>query len=318
MSVDFRKLKSFVKIVDAGSLSRASSILSTAQPALSQQIAALEAHFKQKLLIRSSTGIMPTDAGNVLYRHAQIMLRQIEQAQVDVERTVEQLSGRVSVGLATYSLGNRFVLPFLERMADKHPDIIVHVNNSFGYVLSELIMTGKMDMAVIYGSGAIKGVEMTPLYRQELFLLAPSTMPLEGDDDAPLSVSSLAELRLILPSRGHFMRRSIDEAFMRARCAPRVVAELESATSLVEAVEAGLGATILPHAAIEAAAGSAGLRVRALVRPAITTTVFFCASDHLPLSEPAKASRAVLMDVLRSVLSEAPKGIHILLPQGRS
>jgi LysR family nitrogen assimilation transcriptional regulator len=43
MSVDFKKLRSFVKIVDAGSMSRASSILRIAQPALSQQIAALEA-----------------------------------------------------------------------------------------------------------------------------------------------------------------------------------------------------------------------------------------------------------------------------------
>jgi hypothetical protein len=50
MSVDFTKLKSFVKIVDAGSVSRAAGILRTAQPALSQQIAALESYFKHKLL----------------------------------------------------------------------------------------------------------------------------------------------------------------------------------------------------------------------------------------------------------------------------
>ena len=66
MSVDFTKLKSFVKIVDAGSVSRAASILRTAQPALSQQVAALESHFKHKLLTRSNTGITPTEAGLVL------------------------------------------------------------------------------------------------------------------------------------------------------------------------------------------------------------------------------------------------------------
>lgn len=312
MSVDFRKLKSFVKIVDAGSLSRASSILATAQPALSQQISALEAHFKQKLLIRSSTGIVPTEAGNVLYRHAQIMLRQLEQTQVDIGRTATQISGRVSVGLATYSLGNRFVVPFLERMGREHPDIIVHVNNSFGYVLSELIMTGKMDMAVIYGSGTIKGVEMTPLYRQELFLLAPRDYALGGEGSEPLDVAALSDTRLILPSRGHFLRQSVDEAFMRARYVPRVVAELESATSLVEAVEAGLGATILPHAAIGATATASQLQIRSLVRPAISTSVFFCVSDHLPLSEPANATRRVLLDVLRSAMRETAHGIQLL------
>jgi LysR family nitrogen assimilation transcriptional regulator len=73
MSVDFEKLRNFVKIVDAGSMSRAASILRTAQPALSQQLSALEAHFRQKLLIRSNHGVAPTEAGLALYRHAQIL-----------------------------------------------------------------------------------------------------------------------------------------------------------------------------------------------------------------------------------------------------
>jgi LysR family transcriptional regulator, nitrogen assimilation regulatory protein len=87
MSVDFKKLKSFVKIVDTGSVSRAAGILRVAQPALSQQIASLEQHFKHQLLLRSNVGITPTEAGLILYRHAQIMLKQIEQAQTDIDRS---------------------------------------------------------------------------------------------------------------------------------------------------------------------------------------------------------------------------------------
>ena len=93
MSVDFTKLKSFVKIVDAGSVSRAASILRTAQPALSQQVAALESHFKHKLLTRSNTGITPTEAGLVLYRHAQLLLKQIEQAKIDIDNSSKSLAG---------------------------------------------------------------------------------------------------------------------------------------------------------------------------------------------------------------------------------
>ena len=73
MSIDFKKLRNFVKIVDAGSMSRASSLLRTAQPALSQQIAVLESHFRQPLLIRSNHGVAPTAAGRELYRHAQVL-----------------------------------------------------------------------------------------------------------------------------------------------------------------------------------------------------------------------------------------------------
>jgi LysR family nitrogen assimilation transcriptional regulator len=113
MSVDFTKLKSFVKIVDAGSVSRAASILRTAQPALSQQVAALESHFKHKLLTRSNTGITPTEAGLVLYRHAQMLLKQIEQAKIDIDNSSKSLAGRVSIGLATYSTSSALSLPIL-------------------------------------------------------------------------------------------------------------------------------------------------------------------------------------------------------------
>lgn len=312
MSVDFRKLRSFVKIVDAGSVSRASSMLHTAQPALSQQIAALEAHFRQKLLIRSNNGITPTEAGVVLYRHAQLILKQIEQAQSDVGHSATALSGRVSVGLATYSTTSTLSLPLLERMAALHPDITVHINDSFGQVLSELIMTGKMDMAIIYGSGPIKGVDLQPLFREELFLVAPADQVFEGPADAALPVSALEGMKLLLPSKGHFLRQLMDETFGRARVEPTVTAELESVATLGAAVAAGLGATILPYSVAEAGASLGRTQIRKLVRPATEATVSFCVADHLPLSEPAVATRAVLLDIVKTMLRDERPGLRPL------
>ena len=69
--MDTRRLYSFVRIVDAGSITRAADILHIAQPALSQQMTSLETQFGQQLLIRSKQGVEPTDAGHALYRHAQ-------------------------------------------------------------------------------------------------------------------------------------------------------------------------------------------------------------------------------------------------------
>jgi LysR family nitrogen assimilation transcriptional regulator len=310
MSVDFRKLKSFVKIVDAGSVSRAASILRTAQPALSQQIAALESHFKHKLLTRSNHGITPTEAGLVLYRHAQLILKQIEQAQTDIDRSAKSLAGRVSVGLATYSTSSALSLPILKEMKALHPEIVVHINDSFGHVLSELIMTGKMDMAIIYGSDPIKGVTLRPLFREVLFLVSPPGTLSDDPSNAALPLSALAELPLLLPSRGHFLRRLIDESLARARVAPRVVSEIESVSALGAAVMAGLGSTILPASVAAGAVSFAGADVRRLVRPLIEATVSLCASDHLPLSEPALAVRSVVLDVVEKLMRNHPEGIR--------
>ncbi len=310
VSVDFRKLKSFVKIVDAGSVSRASAILNIAQPALSQQIAGLEAHFGHKLLLRSNTGITPTEAGLILYRHAQLMLRQIDQAQIDMNLAAGSIAGRVSIGLATYSTTSALSIPFLKEMRRRHPDIVVHVNDSFGHVLSELIMTGKMDMALIYGEGPIKGVTLQPLFREEMFLVSPAGLRFDAPDEAALPLASLGGVDLLLPGRGHFLRQLIEASFARARVTPKVAAEIESVSALTAAVSGGLGSTILPASVAGVPAAGGAFVLRRLVRPAIEATVSLCVSDHLPLSEPALAARAVLLDTVHTAVRVETPGLR--------
>jgi LysR family nitrogen assimilation transcriptional regulator len=310
MSVDFRKLRSFVKIVDTGSVSRAAAILRTAQPALSQQIAALETHFRHQLLIRSNVGITPTEAGLILYRHAQLMLKQIEQAQIDIHQSTKSIGGRVSVGLATYSTSSSLSLPLIREMKQKHPDIVMHINASFGHVLSELIMTGKMDMALIYAADPIKGVTLQPLFKEEMFLVSPTGFEFQGDQDKPLPISALNGHPFLLPSKGHLLRRLIDEAFGRAGAVPDIVAEIESVPALGAAVNDGLGSTILPASVVTDTLNFSGVQIRALTKPVIDATVSLCFSDHLPLSEPALAARAVLLDIVSRLVVRHHRGIH--------
>ena len=72
----------------------------------------------------------------------------------------------------------------------------------------------------------------------------------------------------------------------------------------------GLGSTILP-ASVAASASSLGkVEVKRLVRPAIEATVSLCVSDHLPLSEPALATRSVLLGVVDKLMRSHPQGIR--------
>jgi len=236
----------------------------------------------------------------VLYRHAQLLLKQIEQAKIDIDNSSKSLAGRVSIGLATYSTSSALSLPILKEMKALHPQIIVHINDSFGHVLSELIMTGRMDMAVIYGSEPIKGVTLRPLFREELFLVSPPGTSFGKSTSETLPLSALADVPLLLPSKGHFLRRLIDESMGRARVAHKVVSEIESVSSLGAAVMDGLGSTIIPASVAAGASSFAGARHQAAGAPVIEATVSLCTSDHLPLSEPALAVRSVLLDVIEN------------------
>src|ERR1700742_2604812 len=99
--MQFRHLRYFVKIVEAGSFSRAATTIHVAQPALSQQIGELEEQLGLSLLHRSARGVRPTAAGEVLYREASSILRLMEQLPGVVRSSSGETEGSVALGMSS-------------------------------------------------------------------------------------------------------------------------------------------------------------------------------------------------------------------------
>ena len=295
--MNLRRLKYFVKIVDVGSLTQASEVLHIAQPALSQQLATLEGEFKQKLLLRTPKGVVPTEAGKALYRHAQIILRQMDQAQADASAAGNSLAGRVSVGLVPFSTAATLSVDLLAETRKRHPGILLHLTESVGQTYSQMIMTGRLEMALIHGSGPIKGVRFEPLLSEEFFLVAHPDFAIEADDK-PVSITALDNLPLLMPPAYNFVRRAVDTAFTRTRTNLKVVGEVEIVRTLTRAVSIGLGATIMPKAiADRIITESSEPLICRMVSPRIEETLSLCVSDHTPLSEPAAAVKDILIEL---------------------
>ncbi|MDS7594603.1 nitrogen assimilation transcriptional regulator NAC [Agrobacterium tumefaciens] len=295
--MDIRRLRSFIVIVDTGSITRAADVLHIAQPALSQQLAALEDHFQQKLLIRSQQGVSMTEAGRAVYRHAQIILRQMDLAQSDVKAAGDALVGRVSVGLVPFSSAATLSADLLIETRKRHPGILLHLTESVGQTYSQMIMNGRLEMALIHGSGPIKGVRFEPLLNEDFYFVGHSRLGIEAGEQS-LAISALADVPLLLPPPYNFVRRAVDLAFTRARVSLNVVAEIEIVRTLSRAVADGMGATIMPRAISERllAETNEPLVVRP-VTPKIEETLSFCVSDQSELTEPALAVKSILMEL---------------------
>ncbi len=293
--MNLRRLKYFVKIVDIGSLTQAAEVLYIAQPALSQQLATLEGEVHQQLLVRTKRGVTPTEAGKVLYRHAQVILRQCEQALADMEAAGRGLSGQVSVGLAPGTAASALALPLLRTVRARHPGVLLYLNENYGITLSELIMNGRMDLAVLYGDKAIHGLSFLPLLKEPLFLVGPASMPISAE---PVRLADLRDMELFLPRPYNVVRKLVNEAFMGLGLAPRVVAEIESAFTLTAVIADGLGATILPASMAREVVTACGAWQCRIVEPVIEAPLALCQSDHLPLSEPAQAVKDILLELV--------------------
>jgi len=293
--MNFRRLQYFVKIVDVGSLTQAAAILHVAQPALSQQIVTLEAEVRQQLLVRTKRGVTPTAAGTALYRHAQLILRQVEQAQTDMKAAGLGMSGAVSIGLAPGTAAAELAVPLLRTVRGQHPGIVLYLNETYGTTLSELIMTGRMDLAVLYGgTTAMHGLSFQLLLLEPLFLVGPPAMERPGET---VKLQDIVDLELFLPRPYNIVRKMVNDACAGSGLAPHVVAEIESDRTLTAVIDEGLGATILPESMSRRVAGATAAWRSRIVEPSIEAPLALCQSDHLPLSEPAQVVKDILIEL---------------------
>ncbi|WP_422933242.1 LysR substrate-binding domain-containing protein [Sinomonas sp. P47F7] len=300
--MDTRKLEYFVRIVDAGSITKAAAALHVAQPALSQQVSALEKELKQRLLIRSKQGVEPTAAGNALYRHAQTILRLVEEARQDVATSGGAPSGRVSIAIAPYSMASSLAPQIVREVRRRYPDIMLHLTEIVGGVLSEAIKNGKLDMALIYEPGEIRGVRFTTMIVEDLYVVASPESDLSVDANGAVPLREAAKLDFFLPESNHTIRQLVDKALSEQGLPLRLAGEVESVPSLWRLLRANLGATILPRSAADALFPDQDFKVLRIVDPALQCKIALCTADHEPMSEAASAVLILLRDMIKNQL----------------
>ncbi|MDR2288522.1 MAG: nitrogen assimilation transcriptional regulator NAC [Serratia marcescens] len=292
--MNFRRLKYFVKIVDIGSLTQAAEVLHIAQPALSQQLATLEGELRQQLLIRTKRGVQPTEAGNILYAHAQTILRQCEQAQSAVNSAGQAMSGQVSLGLASGSTAAQLALPLLQTLRDQQPGILLSLHENGGAALAGQVANQTLDMAMVYGAKMPAGLHAIALMREDLYLVATRAVPHPGNSVELLDV---ARLNLFLPREGDAVRNQLEEAMALRKLAINVVGEIESSGALSAAIASGLGATVLPESVARAMIGPAKAWMARINAPTMSVPLSLCMSSQQALSAPALLVKDLLLSI---------------------
>lgn len=314
--MELRQLRYFVRVVEIGSISRAALDLNLVQSALSQQISRLESELSTRLLQRTAQGAVPTEAGLAFFREAQLTLRHAEQAMRAAQQS--RLTGTVSVGLAPTTaavLG----LPLMLAMRERYPDVRLHMVESLSGHLSAMLNARQLDLAVLFDAPlrtdqslqTARRWSQLPLLQEDLFLISsasrfalPQTKP-RAKAAATVEISALAALPLILPTGPHGLRNTLDTAFARAKIRPNVVLEIDSLTMLMEAVDAGLGATLQPWAATGRFTDAADRFAMARIRDAqMKRQNVLCSLSDDELSPAGLAARVVLCDCVRVLVQE--------------
>jgi LysR family transcriptional regulator, nitrogen assimilation regulatory protein len=289
--VDTKRLALFIQIVDAGSINRAAAAAGLAQPALSQQLAILERELNVKLLNRSTRGVTATPAGEALYARARVILRQMESLRSGLQAGPQPVFGSVGVGVL-HTHGLALGAPLLERCLTAYPQVRLCIVEAVGAALLNQLEDGLIDIAVAPVPVPHPKLESTPFMDEELLIVRAA-----GSGAPPGDTPGLASLRWIFSASQNMALSLLRGALARDGAEPNVVAEVNSLHVLLRAVQAGLGATLLPRAAIEEPLSRGALAAWPFPQGGLRRSVQLSIRREPPPTTAEVAVRALLEDI---------------------
>jgi DNA-binding transcriptional LysR family regulator len=119
-------MDTFVRVVDTGSFTGVARQMRVGQPAISKVIAQLEERVGVKLLLRTTQGLSPTEAGERFYEHAKRAVQEADEAELKARGVGTALTGRLRIaGAVTFS--RLHVVPRLRKFLAMHPALDVEV-----------------------------------------------------------------------------------------------------------------------------------------------------------------------------------------------
>jgi DNA-binding transcriptional LysR family regulator len=165
--LDPRRLLTFRAVAREGSFSRAAEALALSQPAVSQQVTALERELGTALLVRGRGGAVPTEAGALLLEHADALAARLAMADAQMDALVAGERRELRLGAFPSALAS-IVPAALARVRADAPELEVAVEERSLAELAEGVSAGRLHAAVLFQDAAAPPREHAGLRRIEL------------------------------------------------------------------------------------------------------------------------------------------------------
>ncbi|MEV6792590.1 LysR family transcriptional regulator [Streptomyces sp. NPDC051320] len=247
--IEARHLRVLRAVAATGSFSAAARELGCTQPAVSQQMKALEASSGTTLLVRTGREMRLTEAGDVLVRHAAGILAGLTAAEEEVAAIAGLRSGRVR--LVSFPSGSSTLVPTaLAALRAAHPGTRVSLVEAEPPRSVDMLRQGDCDVALAFRYGAGTGewddLVVRPLLTDRMVCLVPDGHRLAGA--AAIGVADLAGEPWITGCPR--CRRQLVEVCESAGFTPRIDFATDDYPAVIGLVGAGLGVAVLPELAI--------------------------------------------------------------------
>lgn len=295
------QLKYFLKIAELGSVSAAARELYIAQPALSNQISALEKTLGVSLFTRTVKGVQLTPAGEKLVHHAGLILRQVENARADV--ISDAISPRGEVRLVVDASKAYTLLPLLvTEAARRFPEVQLKLSDAMSIVASQHVTDGKVDMGLIPNAADLSDVEVLPVYRESMYLVGKDLG--YGHDGKTILFEQLSEYPLVAPARPHNVRMHIEQTVLETRRPLNICYEQNTGLGLRCMINSGIANGIIPRDVMSVELQRGELDALKIVQPSIDRVHALVRLKDRPVTTACRAIEGVVIDVISTLCEQ--------------
>jgi LysR family transcriptional regulator, nitrogen assimilation regulatory protein len=287
--VELKQLRYLGVVVREGSLSRAAALLGVSQSMLTRHIQCLEQELGVPLLYRNGHGVLLTDTGKIFLSSANEILDRTDALLGQMQALRSIPGGTVTMGIPPM-LGEFLLVPLTKRFRAEFPEVRLTLREGVSGYLLEWLLTGQLDIAVLYNAAALTTVSIEPLLSDEMLLIgAPDTTSLAQTNE-PIPFSEAVLLPWILPAKPHGLRMLAETAATTQSLMLNIAIEVDAMAAIFDLVEAGQGFSIAPYAAIHRRIELGTLRARPIKDPGLSGTLSIAFS---PKKEATPAMKAL-------------------------
>ena len=279
--MNLKQIEYFVRVAELGSFSKAAMVLNIAQPALSRQVRLLEAQLHVTLLVRNGRGVVLTEMGNRLFEHGVAILQLVERAAEDIEAARNEPFGHITLGLPP-SMSRRLTPSLVDAFGRALPKARLSIVEGLSTHLIEWITTGRVDLGLVYNTEPSPVIDVTPVLDEALGLVSRARRG--GIKPKPISFSRLPEYPLILPERGHALRKLLETQVALAGLKLNIALEVSGVPSILDLVAAGYGHAVLTQTSILASGQPQAFMLRPFNQPALISTLSLATSARKPVT----------------------------------
>ncbi len=243
-----KQLRYFHEVARLQSFSKAAETLHIAQPAISMSIQKLERQLDIRLFHRNDRKIRLTDEGQRLFRHAGIILKNMDDAESEMRELKGLTQGSVRIGIPSM-LGSYYFPPILMAFKHLHPELNLEVIEGGTWQLQQMVEHGELDLGVIV-SEFVPETLHTELFLQEQMLVTVSKDHRFATQQSVTYQDFFSE-ELVMFQEGYFHRKIVDRIAAHTGAKPNIGFETNLIPLIKSIVKQGFGISTLLGMVIE-------------------------------------------------------------------